>query len=867
MIHDIPAVRFRPVYRAPARVLFAVLLAVTMTAVSQEPSTAKSSETSLQITRPARPWEFLSAVGRRAALFGNEAGTVEAWVYPLKLMRDFQLVFYEKGHSIPAASLARTIIARPEAVTLVYSGDDFAVRETFFVPRDESGAIIVLDVVAHQPLEIEARFRRDFELMWPAALGGTYIEWSSASHAFVLGEEQKKWFALIGSATANAADTEYENNYSFSEFSSLHLETIAPPGGRELIVMAASASSRADAESTYQRLANGYDDLRSLAAREYTDYLQNTTSLQLPDANLQSAYDWARVSVSQGLVTNPFLGTGLVAGYRTSGAGQRPGFAWFFGRDALWTSLALDSEGDFATVRTALDFLMKYQRADGKVEHEISQSATLVPWFQSFPYAYASADATPLLLIAAADYLHSSGDTQFVQAHWDNLSRAYRFLRSTWDAHGFAQDAGVGHGWIEGGPLLPVKAEFYQSGLGVEAVRAFAELAQSAGHPDSASENGLFQQQRARLNEIFWDPEQKFFAYALDENDHRIDTPSVLTTVPMWFGLTEPEKSDWTIDRLADADHNTDWGMRIISAHEPRFDPSGYHFGSVWPLFTGWAAVGEYRYHRPLAAYANLRANSLLALDGSPGHVTEVLSGAFFEPLSTSSPHQIWSSAMVISPLLRGMLGLRIDAVRHRITLAPHAPANWRWWKAAGIRMGSATCDVAYSSTADAISLAVTPRQAQNATLDFSPALSPNAAVLGVELNGAKWQYSIEKNSTDLHVLVHIPLDKPATVQVHVRDNFGLAVPADLPGLGESSHNIKVVDESWDAANARVVYTLAGLTGQEYVLPLSGGARIVRTDGASLIQTASGPALRIHVPSFGTGYQHVRVTIQLSSTR
>jgi len=45
---------------------------------------------------------------------------------------------------------------------------------------------------------------------------------------------------------------------------------------------------------------------------------------------------------------------------------------------------------------------------------------------------------------------------------------------------------------------------------------------------------------------------------------------------------------------------------------------------------------------------------ALLALDGSLGHVTEVLSGDQYQPLSTSSPHQIWSAAMVISPLLRG---------------------------------------------------------------------------------------------------------------------------------------------------------------------------------------------------------------------
>jgi hypothetical protein len=35
----------------------------------------------LVLSRTARPWEFLAATGTRAALFGNEAGILEAWVY------------------------------------------------------------------------------------------------------------------------------------------------------------------------------------------------------------------------------------------------------------------------------------------------------------------------------------------------------------------------------------------------------------------------------------------------------------------------------------------------------------------------------------------------------------------------------------------------------------------------------------------------------------------------------------------------------------------------------------------------------------------------------------------------------------------
>ena len=95
-----------------------------------------------------------------------------------------------------------------------------------------------------------------------------------------------------------------------------------------------------------------------------------------------------------------------------------------------------------------------------------------------------------------------------------------------------------------------------------------------------------------------------------------VDEATVLATVPMWFGLLDEEKAGAMITQLSDADHQTDWGMRIISNASAKFSGGGYHYGSVWPLFTGWASVGEYRYHHEHAAYANLRANALLALDG-----------------------------------------------------------------------------------------------------------------------------------------------------------------------------------------------------------------------------------------------------------
>jgi len=58
------------------------------------PSVAQQKGQDLELTRTIRTWEFLPVVGTRAGLFGNETGRLEAWVYPLKIFREFQLTFH-----------------------------------------------------------------------------------------------------------------------------------------------------------------------------------------------------------------------------------------------------------------------------------------------------------------------------------------------------------------------------------------------------------------------------------------------------------------------------------------------------------------------------------------------------------------------------------------------------------------------------------------------------------------------------------------------------------------------------------------------------------------------------------------------------
>jgi glycogen debranching enzyme len=843
--------------------LLGIWLACAVLSVAQQPS--PPPEVSRELSRTIRTWEFLPVVGTRAGLFGDETGRFEAWVYPLKIFRDFHLTFHVGDRALPAESLARTLTVRPESASILYVGDSFRVRETLCVPVNEAGAVILLDVETEEPLEVEAAFIGDFQLEWPAALGGTFVNWDAKQRAVAFGEETRKYAALVGSPTGADARLSYQTNYSSSDQNSLRLGVTQKGKQTKVLAIAASITGRADAEKTYQHLLTAYADSVRESVDYYRAYLDKTVSLELPDIALQRAYDWARISTIQGMVNNPYLGAGLVAGYRTSGVGQRPGFAWFFGRDSLWTSLALNAEGDYSSTRTALDFISKYQREDGKVPHEISQSAGLVPWFKDYPYAYVSADATPLFIIAMNDYAVQSGDVAFARDQWDNLWRAYQFMHSTYDAQGFAQNAGVGHGWVEGGPLLPVKNEYYQAGLAVEALQALSNLARLVGKEDIRKQIAAeFEHSEPALDQAFWSPEMKAYAFALKADNQRAEEASVLTTVPMWFGLSDADHADQTITQLAAEDHQTDWGMRIISRQSKVYDGSGYHFGSVWPLFTGWASVAEYRYHRAFPAYANLRANALLGADGALGHFTEVLSGDYYQSFATSSPHQIWSAAMVISPILRGMFGLHSDAQDRTISFAPHVPSDWTYFAIRNVRVDGVVVGFQYRKTVDRVELETKRSGSGDCWVDFSPAFSLRTQVIRVEMNGRSLPFEMHPNGNDQHVSVRFPVNGgPNTLVIRIKNDFGLSLSNELPPLGSASRGLRILSESWNASKTELTLEVSGRAGSGYQLDVWNPNQIASLEGAVLTKLGK---LEVQMPA-GASDSYLRQKLVLHFAR
>src|SRR4029450_10069221 len=192
-----------------------------------------------------------------------------------------------------------------------------------------------------------------------------------------------------------------------------------------------------------------------------------------------------------------------------------------------------------------------------------------------------------------------------------------------------------------------------------------------------------------------WLDRRGFYAFATAQPRRIVEEDTVLPAVPLWFGTVDAERAQQEIDHLG--------AGRILSNRSPLYDPLSYHYGSVWPLFTGWASVAAYRYGRPHVGYQALLANALMTESGALGYITELLSGDFNAPFGRSSHHQIWSEAMVAAPLGRGLLGVGGRDGGTRFRIAPQLPADWPLASVRGVEAGGHRFDVEVARGAGAI--------------------------------------------------------------------------------------------------------------------------------------------------------------------
>jgi glycogen debranching enzyme len=331
---------------------------------------------------------------------------------------------------------------------------------------------------------------------------------------------------------------------------------------------------------------------------------------------------------------------------------------------------------------------------------------------------YGTADATPLFVALAHDYFERTGDRAFIDRIWPNIVAAIDWMRGDGDPDGdgfieysrHSEQGLVHQGWkdsrdsifhADGVLAEPPIALCEVQGYAYSAWIGAARLAMVRGDSAPAAEwRGRAERLGERFDEAFWCDDLGTYALALDGRKRPC---RVRTSNPghcLYTGIAKPERARRLEATLMSDASFAGWGIRTVSAGEPRYNPMSYHNGSIWPHDNALAAAGLARYGMTTSAARIMEAMFDLSQVVDLYRLPELICG--FHRRGDEHPTlypvacapQAWAAGAVYM-LLEACAGLRVDALQRRISFSrSRLPDAIDWLRISNLAVGDATIDL-----------------------------------------------------------------------------------------------------------------------------------------------------------------------------
>jgi glycogen debranching enzyme len=183
---------------------------------------------------------------------------------------------------------------------------------------------------------------------------------------------------------------------------------------------------------------------------------------------------------------------------------------------------------------------------------------------------------------------------------------------------------------------------------------------------------------KRRFNRDFWVEDGEYFALALDTEGKQVDSLTSNNGHLLWSGIVDKAKAKKVAAHLMGPRLFSGWGVRTLAEGEGRYNPIGYHVGTVWPFDCSFIAWGLRRYGFKEEA-ARIAAGILDAAEFFAGRLPEAFGGyergvtKYPVQYPTACSPQAWSTGAPLL-LLRTMLGL--EPVGDHLIVDPELPEN-----------------------------------------------------------------------------------------------------------------------------------------------------------------------------------------------
>ena len=453
--------------------------------------------------------------------------------------------------------------------------------------------------------------------------------------------------------------------------------------------------------------AEGQDDPPSVAHTRRRESMERNLERWVAGApRVECDWEPLRIAYRRSLVDLAALrfSPPIMPGKSLPAAGL-PWFMTMFGRDSIFTSLqALPFTPELAATTLRVLAMWQGTRVDdfrdedpGRILHEMRYGEMTA--FEERPHSpyYGCADATALFVVLLDEYERWTGDRELVcdvefearaALNWideyaDLMGNGYVSYRrrneetglenqcwkDSWDSISYRD------GTLPGFPRATCELQ----GYAYDAKRRGARLAREIWK-DPAFADELERQAadlKRRFNRDFWVADGEYFALALDPDGNQVDSLTSNIGHLLWSGIVDKAKAGSVARHLTGPRLFCGWGVRTLATGEGRFNPIGYHVGTVWPFDNSFIAWGLRRYGFKDEA-AQIAGGILDAAAFFDGRLPEAFGG--YERAATKYPvqyptacsPQAWSTGTPLL-LLRTMLGL--EPIGDHLIVDPGLPA------------------------------------------------------------------------------------------------------------------------------------------------------------------------------------------------